>query len=315
MLAQQRNRRKRCGGRAMREQVHARSRHQIGRRARLRFGHLPQAETVAHRHAALHAERLGALADLANREQPEIVGLVQMHIHAHAMLVRDGKDAVELPRRIAIDLARVHAADQIGTERNRGVQQIERAGAAHHAHLRKRDDLHVHPVAMILPRLQHAFHRGEAVLRLHIHMRAQRARAVRCAGADQMPRALRRGQRERWHQLQLGLDAARARGACGMRHPRQAVQRLVEMHMPVEQRGQHQQARQIERVIGSGRIAHRHDAGDQALMHREPYQPTIGEPRVVDVAGLCRRLGAGFFRWVRGAHVLVVFLLSSICLF
>ena len=74
------------------------------------------------------------------------------------------------------------------------------------------------------------------------------------------------------------------------------------------------QTRQIERSIGSGRIAHRHDVGDALFMHREPHQPTIREQRVVDVAGLCNRFdgrfGGCFFRWVRGAHVLVVFLLS-----
>jgi hypothetical protein len=51
------------------------------------------------------------------------------------------KDAVELPFRVAVNLQRIDAADQIGAVANGSVEQVEDARAAHHAALREPDDL------------------------------------------------------------------------------------------------------------------------------------------------------------------------------
>ena len=67
----------------------------------------------------------------------------------------DREDAVQLALRVAIDFQRIDAADQIGAVAHRRVEQIENARTAHHAALRKGDDLHTCAVAIALARSQH----------------------------------------------------------------------------------------------------------------------------------------------------------------
>ena len=78
-----------------------------------------------------------------------------------------------------ISLQRVDAADEIGTLAQRRVEQVEDAGAAHDAALRKGDDLRAHKAAVTLARRQHAVEVQQAAFEIDVDMGAQTRGAAR----------------------------------------------------------------------------------------------------------------------------------------
>ena len=179
------------------------------------------------------------------RQKPWL--LVQVNIEPNAVPRRDRKDTVELPLRVTVNLQRIDAADQIGAVANRRVEQVEDARTAHHAALRERDDLHRRPIAIALACRKNAFQLREAAFEIDVDMGAQMAGAARDALADQIAGAFFGRQRQVRQDRLVGLDAAHTRRARRMPHPRQAGQRLVEMHVAIDQPRQDEIAANVER--------------------------------------------------------------------
>jgi len=147
---------------------------------------------------------------------------------------------------VAIDLQRVDAADQIGAAAHRRVEQVEDAGAAHDAALRKGDDLHAHKSAVPLARGEHAVELQKAAFEIDVDMGAQMRGAVRHARLDQIAGAFLGGDRQVWQDRLVRLDAANPCRSRHMRRPRQPHQGLVEMHVTIDEAGQYQVAADIE---------------------------------------------------------------------
>ena len=145
---------------------------------------------MADRGPACHAMRAHPGADFQQAEQAKLARLMQMDIHAHAALFRDGENAVQLSGRIAVHLTRVNATHQLRPRANGGVQQVEHglAAGAHHTRLGEGHNLDGRGPAMRLPRCQHAFQRRKPKGRGDISMGADMGRAIRHAAADQRPR-------------------------------------------------------------------------------------------------------------------------------
>ena len=147
---------------------------------------------MADRHLAAETERLGAGTDLLDIEEAHLARLVQVNVEPDAVPRRDREDAVELPLRVAVNLQRIDATDQIGAVADGRIEQVEDARTAHHAALRERHDLHRYPIAIALACGKHAFQLGKAAFEVDVDMGAQMAwcRARRIRGSD-CRRALR----------------------------------------------------------------------------------------------------------------------------
>ena len=236
---------------------------------------------MADRHLAAETERLRAGADLLDIEEAHLARLVQVDVEPDTVPCRDRENAVELPFGVAVDLQRIDAADQIGAVANGRVEQVENARAAHHAALREGHDLHRHPVAIALAGGKHSLQLGEAAFEIDVDMGAQVRRAARDAFADQVAGAFFGRQRQVRQDRLVGLDAAHAGRARRVAHPRQAGQRLVEMHVAVDQPRQHEIAADVERRRAVRRcgcaFADNHDlpTGDTDI-----DKPTIGDAAV-----------------------------------
>jgi hypothetical protein len=126
-----------------------------------------------------------------------------MNVEPNAAPRRDREDTVELPLRVAVNLQRIDAADQIGAVANRRIKQVEDARATHHTALRERNDLHRHPIAIALACRKHPFQLRDAAFEIDVDVGAQMAGAARDAHADQIagaffgraPLIARRGRR------------------------------------------------------------------------------------------------------------------------
>ena len=113
--------------------------------------------------------------------------------------------------------------------------------------------------------LEDTLQHGEAEGGRDVGMGADQRRALRHAAANEGAGALGGGQRQVGHHPLVGLDAAGARRAGGVRNPGQAHQRLVEMEVPVGQAREEKLA--AERVGRRGwgqRGAGLQDGGDAA---------------------------------------------------
>ena len=82
--------------------------------------------------AALEGLCGGALGDQLDGEATQAVGLVQMDVDADAAPLGDGEDGVEMGHRIAVDGARVDAANDVGAQRHRLVHQLRRPRRRQH---------------------------------------------------------------------------------------------------------------------------------------------------------------------------------------
>lgn len=266
--------------------------HHVGGFARFAFGDAAQTEAMADRHLAAKTERFGASANLLDVEQAHLARLVQVDVEPDAAPHRDREDAIELALGVAVDFKRVEAADEIGAIAHRQVEQVEHAWAAHHAALRKRDDLHPHPVAIPVTRGQYALQLGQAVFVIDIDMGAQMGRATCHAFADQIAGALFGRQFQIGQDFLVSFDAAHASWASRMSHPRHAGQRLVEMHVPIDQPRQYEIAADIKhrRVVRSHRDALA-DSGDPAPGEADIDEAAIGQTAIGQKGIDCRHGG------------------------
>ena len=145
---------------------------------------------MADRGAPRHAMRAHAGADFLQAEQAKLARFMQMDVHAHTALFRDGENPVQLAGRVAVHLTRVYAADQLCPRANGSVQQVKHglAAGAHHACLGEGHHLHRRGCLMRLPRRQHAFKCRKPEGRGDISMGADMRCAIRHAALDQRPR-------------------------------------------------------------------------------------------------------------------------------
>ena len=109
-----------------------------------------------------------------------------MNVEPDAVPRCDREDTVELPLRVAVNLQRIDAANQIGAIANGRIEQVEDARTAHHAALRERNDLHRCPIAIMLACGKHAFQLPKAAFEIDVDMGAQMAGTARDAFADQI---------------------------------------------------------------------------------------------------------------------------------
>ena len=109
-----------------------------------------------------------------------------MNVEPDAVPRCDREDTVELPLRVAVNLQRIDAANQIGAIANGRIEQVEDARTAHHAALRERNDLHRCPIAITLACGKHAFQLPKAAFEIDVDMGAQMAGTARDAFADQI---------------------------------------------------------------------------------------------------------------------------------
>src|ERR1700730_5924604 len=138
-----------------------------------------EAKAMADRHFAGETERLSAGADLLDIEEAHLARLLQMNVEPNAAPRSDREDAVELPLRVAVNLQRIDAADEIGAVANGRIEQVEDARTAHHAALRERNDLHRCPITITLACGKHAFQLRKAAFEVNVDMGAQVAGTAR----------------------------------------------------------------------------------------------------------------------------------------
>jgi len=142
--------------------------------------------------------------------------------------------------------------------------------------LREGDDLHARLAAMALARRQHPVEFGKPAFEIDVDMGAQVRGAMRHAFADQIAGAILGGDRQIRQDLLVGIDAAHPCRPRRLPHPGQAHQRLVEMHVAINETRQHQIASDIE-----GRDAVRQRRGDIAERNDTPTgDPDIGEATI-----------------------------------
>ena len=102
------------------------------------------------------------------------------------------------------------------------------------------------PVAIALAGGKHALQLGQAAFEIDVDMGAQMRRAVRDAFADQVSSSLFGRYRQVREDCLVGLDTAHPGRARRVPHPRQAGQRLVEMHVAIDQSRQNEFTRDVE---------------------------------------------------------------------
>ena len=189
------------------------------------------------------------------------------------------EDAIELALWVAIDLQGVDAADQIGALAHRRVEQVEDAGAAHDAALRKGDDLHIHPAAVALARREHAVELRKAAFEIDVDMGAQMRGAMRHARLDQITGAFLGGDRQVWQDPLVRLDAAHPGRSRPMRRPRQPHQGLVEVHVTIDEARQYQIAADIEdrHAVRQRRRRVLADRRDTPARDPDIDEPPVGE--------------------------------------
>jgi len=112
-------------------------------------------------------------------------------------------------------------------------------------------------MAEALARGEQRLHLGQPALKVNVGVGADMRRALTDAAVHQVPRALRGAQRQRRPHLLVVLDAAHPRADAAVRPPGQPDQRLVEVHVPIDEPGQdqlpahlHHRARLLDRAIG-----------------------------------------------------------------
>jgi hypothetical protein len=174
------------------DQHHAELRHACEQHVALAFGQFTEAEAMADRYLALHAERGRALQDQFEREGTHRARLVQMDVDRAGMAFGDAEERVERTHRIGIDRTGVEAAQHIGAFGHRTVEQFRRAGSLKEPRLRKGHDLDLLQRLHRAARANHAFEMAKAGLRVDVDMSSQPRGAEREKGFGERERLPRR---------------------------------------------------------------------------------------------------------------------------
>jgi hypothetical protein len=193
---------------------------------------------VADRDLARESKRPRALGDHANLERAELTRVVQMDVHARAMAPGDAEDDVELPLRIPIDAGGIDAADQLGAALHGTIEELCGARTGDDPALGKGDDLDRDDVFQPASRRDDPVEVPQADLGVDVHVAAdvQGPAAHRLAGQAFRLDVGRQPQLPA--QAPLVVDAVEHRGPRLVRGPRQGQERLVEMHVGVDDAGQ-----------------------------------------------------------------------------
>lgn len=88
-----------------------------------------EAEGVADRDLALHPERTYAFDCQVDREGAHLSSLVQMEVDGTAVFLGQVENRIEMALWISVDCAGIEAADDVGAECHRPVDQFQRARA------------------------------------------------------------------------------------------------------------------------------------------------------------------------------------------
>ena len=171
-----------------------------------------------------------------------------------------------MPFRVAVDRARIEAADYVRPVAHRLLHQLDRAGPDEHPALRKSDDLDVDCVTQVFSRPQHALETAQADIGVDVDERANLGRAGRDhpagdpAGLDvgiDPPLAAQRP---------LVLDLVEQRRANLVPIPAEAEEGLVDVGVGVDEAGEDQPALSL----------------DDDLLRRCQVRPQFGNPAVCD---------------------------------
>ncbi len=258
----------RAGGRRGGGDRHLEACHSRQQRIAVAVGDAPEAEAMADHNFALHAEGRGALQDQVEGEGAHFPRLVQVDVDRPAVAARQGEGYVKAVHRIAVDRARVDAADDVGTLAQGGVHQRLGTGTVGQAGLREGDDLHLHRICQRVARLHGGVQMGEADVGIEIGMGSH----ARCAIGEEVAG---QGERARGGIMArcgapgtLILDAVEAGGTDLVAIPGTTPEGLVEMGMAFDQARQKQRSRPM---LGGNVLQLRHvrtDGGDRAVAHQ-----------------------------------------------
>ena len=226
---------------------------QVDEVAQLGLVHHAEAKRVADRDLAREPQGPRALGDHANLKRAELARVVQMDVHARAMAPGDAEDDVELPlfgsRSMPAGSMPPISSAPPGTARSRSSAV---PGTGDDPALGKGDDLDRHDVFQPASRRHDPFEVPQADLGVDVHVAAdvQRPAAHRLAGqAFGLISGARPSSRRRRRSL---LDAVEHRGPRLVRAPRQTPERLVEMHVRVDEAGQQDAVLPVHH-LGAGR--------------------------------------------------------------
>ena len=237
---------------------------QVDEVAQLGLVHHAEAKRVADRDLARESQRPRALGDHANLERAELARVVQMDVHARAMAPGDAEDDVELPLRIPIDAGGIDAADQLGASLHRAIEELRGARTGDDPALGEGDDLDRDDVFQPASRRHDPFEIPQADLGVDVHVAAdvQGPAAHRLAGQAFGLDVGRQPQLPA--QAPLIADAVEHRGPGLVRAPRQAPERLVEMHVRVDEARQQDAVLPVDHLGAGHRGKPGADARDDA---------------------------------------------------
>ncbi len=246
-----------------------------------------------------------AVKSLAHRLQGEIfetarvrvVGIVDQHVDVEIVLLGEIEADIDvLPGfRVAV-LVPGQAANHVAALFERLVEEFRGARIAHDAFLREGDDLDVAKTGVFLAHEQQSLGGAQSADRSDVGEQSEEGRSIPDPGLDHAPGAPRHLLRVVFALEVVGdLDRFRQR-ARDVRPHHFAEQGLVGMQMQVDEAGDDQVARRVDRLgrrrreIGSdGRDASLLDADVDQLV--AATQPSIADEKVHGFSGLPRRPG------------------------
>ena len=184
---------------------------------------------------------------------------IEMHVDVDVVFARQLEDAVDLARRIGVDIGR--AADHAAAAIERFDHQLVGAGIVEQPFLRKDADLKVDRPGIFLDQRQHALEAAQADAGIDFQMRAHMGRALQ----DRLLQRARRAGVD-----VLGREAGLGLGGFGDRFVKIALVRFdaiedagfVEMNVGLDKAGRHQTAAEIDGFALGGET--RLDRGDLA---------------------------------------------------
>jgi hypothetical protein len=227
---------------------------------------LAEAVGVADRDASGEAAVARAVDDQLELPQPQRAAVVQVQVDAGVVACGELEDHVQVPDRVAVHAGGIDAADRLDPARERLFEQLGRAGVGQEPMLRERDLLDADETVELPRRRAHRLDAAQADLGVDVGVAAH----VRRPGGDQRPQKRDDALDARYAQLAASPPVVRdpvlERVAGRVRHPRSAVQGLVEMAVRVDQARQHEPVRNVEHLDVRG------EAGLDALDHPSTHE-------------------------------------------
>ena len=208
------------------------------------------------------------LGDQLELPDAERAAVVQVDVDAGAVALGEAEDDVEVPHRVAVHAGRVDPADRLDARLQRLLEQFRGAGVGQHPVLRERHLLHRDPAVEPLDGRAHRLDAAQPDLGVDVGVAAHVRGPGRPPCAPAAPRCGRRRDAELAAAPALVGDPVGERVAGRVRHPRPAVQRLVEVAVRVDEPRQHQPAGHVEH-LGVARDDAGLDPLDDAVAHQD----------------------------------------------